>query len=97
MSSGNSPQEAILIVGVSSREEINAQEESHLDTKYGSGGWVLTARSALTYQGRSLEQVDVNVDEGDKAEVYFDITAVAADEEGDTRGIWDDNDQKPGG
>lgn len=95
MSSGSSPKEAIPIVGVSTRAEVDAEQESHLNTAYGAGSWTLVGRSAMTYEGRSLEQVDVTA--GDPAQMYFDLTGLALDNDGGIRGIWDDNDQRPAG
>lgn len=97
MSNGSTPAEAIPIVGVSTREEINAYEESHLDKQYGSGSWTLSGRSGMTYESRALERLDISTPSTGDAQIYFDISAVATDDEATTRGIWDDNDQKPGG
>lgn len=97
MSNGSTPAEAIPILGVSTREEINAYEESHLDKQYGSGSWTLSGRSSMTYESRNLECLDVSTPATGDAQIYFDISAVATDDEATTRGIWDDNDQKPTG
>lgn len=97
MSNGSTPAEAISIVGVSTREEIDAHQESHLDKQYGSGSWTLSGRSAVTYESRALERLDISTPLTGDAQIYFDISAVATDDEATTRGIWDDNDQKPAG
>jgi hypothetical protein len=96
MSAGDTPKEAIPIIGVSTRAAVNAAEDGHISTKYGESAWAVTGR-ALSYENNlTLEQVDVDLAEGSTAQVYFDLSALTLDEEDDTiRGVWDDNDQRP--
>lgn len=96
MSAGDTPKEAIPILGVTTRTAVNAAEDGHISTKYGESAWSVTGR-ALSYQNNlTLEQVDVDLAEGSTAQVYFDLSALTLDDaDGDIRGVWDDNDQRP--
>ena len=74
--SGESQDDPIIIEGVSNNMEAVKAEYSYLSQKFGAKGvdWNLLTQSLIGSNDRMMDQLDIELADGRKITLYFDIT-----------------------
>ena len=79
--SGESIEEAIIILDAESHAEGVASEYEYLEKKYGKRGedWEVERQALLQRDERYYDRIDVCFSDGTRKSVYFDITSFFVD------------------
>ena len=74
--SGESIDDPIIIEGVSNNFEAVQAEYSYLSQKFGNKGvdWKMLQQSLMGSNGRMLDKMDIELSDGRRITLYFDIT-----------------------
>ena len=74
--SGESPEDPIIIEGVSDNFEAVKAEYSYLSSKFGNRGvdWKLNQQSLMEINGRMMDKIDIELADKSEVSIYFDIT-----------------------
>ena len=74
--SGESTDDPIVIEGVSNNFEAVQAEYTYLSQKFGTRGvdWKMLQQSLIESNGRMMDKMDIELSNGSKVTLYFDIT-----------------------
>ena len=74
--SGESMEDAIIIMGAKGEKDGIDSEYKYLESKYGLKeiDWELELQSLLSEKGKSYDKMDIKLADGTKKTIYFDIT-----------------------
>ncbi|MHA1929054.1 MAG: hypothetical protein ACTSV2_10820 [Candidatus Thorarchaeota archaeon] len=74
--SGESPDDPIIIEGVSGNFEAEQAEYSYLSQKFGNRGvdWKMLQQSLIESNGRMMDRMELELSGGSQVTLYFDIT-----------------------